>query len=250
MKKPSVPSRSGSSCRWDAASRVPPFGVLALEIVGGELGVLVQEALDHLLALLARDRADRVDEGPARRGGGAGGGQHPALQRRQLRRSTRDWPASADRAATGASRGRCTADRRGRGHRRRRAGARRHRRPRPGPSEPPSAAQVRSSAAARPRMALDRDDLPFVAHQRGEMGGLAAGRRTEIEDALPRFGRDHARHEHRTARLGRDHSRLEQLGGVGVERSVEHEALGEPLAPGARPRRAAPSPARGWPAGR
>ncbi len=44
-----------------------------------------------------------------------------------------------------------------------------------------------------PRVALDGDDLAPVAHQRGEVRGLAAGRGAEVEDALAGLRVDGAR---------------------------------------------------------
>ena len=77
------------------------------------------------------------------------------------------------------------------------------------------------------RVALDRDDLAPIAHQRGQMRGLAARRGAQVEHPLARLGIEDPRDQHRGARLRLDRAGLPQLRSLDVERTVEHEALGQ-----------------------
>src|SRR4051794_4532801 len=82
-----------------------------------------------------------------------------------------------------------------------------------------------SQRRGAPRVALDGDDRAAVLDQRGEMGGLAARRRAEVEDALARPRREQARDRHRRARLRHEQPLAPFRAAVGVEGLLEHEAL-------------------------
>ena len=73
-------------------------------------------------------------------------------------------------------------------------------------------------------MALDGDDLALVAHQRGDVGGLAARRRAQVEDALARLRLERRRDEHRRARLGLK-APAAYPGGERVERPVDDDRV-------------------------
>jgi hypothetical protein len=74
---------------------------------------------------------------------------------------------------------------------------------------------------------LDGDDPPLVAHQGGQVGGLAAGCGAEVEHRVARRRRQHARDGHRGARLRHEQPFLPQRRGERVERRVEDKALGQ-----------------------
>ena len=62
MKKPSVPSRCGSVCRWKGTDGCCQTGSSAAQVVGLEVLSFGQEGVDHALVLGGRDRARRVHE--------------------------------------------------------------------------------------------------------------------------------------------------------------------------------------------
>ena len=55
-----------------------------------------------------------------------------------------------------------------------------------------------------PGMALNRNHEFPVVHQRRQMRGFSAGRRTEVEDPFTGLGNQQTGHEHRGPRLGHD----------------------------------------------
>ena len=88
---------------------------------------------------------------------------------------------------------------------------------------------VRRSASARPAWRSTATIAPCVLHQRRQVGGLAAGRRTQVQHALAGHGRQHARDGHRGTRLRHQQS-VAPLGRVErVEGRVEHQRLGQPF---------------------
>ena len=101
------------------------------------------------------------------------------------------------------------------------------------------ASPVRTSAAAAhalhgaaqgvgaARMALHGDERAAVLHQRGEMRRLAAGRGAQVEHALARPRRERAGDRHRGPRLRHEQALGPQRRVEGVERRLEHEALGQ-----------------------
>ena len=80
---------------------------------------------------------------------------------------------------------------------------------------------VRRSASARPGWLLDGDDAPLVAHQRGQVGRLAAGGGAQVEDPLAGPRVERARDRHRGARLRHEQALLPQRRRERVERRVE-----------------------------
>ena len=81
-------------------------------------------------------------------------------------------------------------------------------------SSRPSARTSRRSCSARSASLLDRDDLALVAHQRGEVRRLAAGRGAEVEHALARLRRRaRGATRLRRARLRHERARRATAGG-------------------------------------
>ena len=142
--------------------------------------------LTTLLVLDGRDRAGRVDEGTA-------GPERRSLRRRGSRAAARPAPAGGPALRQRASGREASVPRSlhggstsTRSNARRRAGCvgvagadvdDRRAHARGGPAQRVGAAGV----------LLDGDDLALVAHQRREVGGLAAGRGAQVEHALARL---------------------------------------------------------------
>jgi hypothetical protein len=196
------------------------------QVVDRELAVTLQEGGDHALVLERRDRARGVHEHAARAHRGGARLEDRALERGQLGRGSGVLaPAHVgpgrERAEVRAGRvdehpvvrarllrlGRVAgADLDDRG------------------AHPLGGAAQGVGAAG---MALDGDDGAPIAHERRQVGRLAAGRRAQVEHALARLGRQRAAHRGRRARLRHEQALLPQRRREGVEGRVEQQALGQ-----------------------
>ena len=180
-KNPSVPSRCGSVCMSRARGDGPRPGRRTAGRRPRTPGA-AEEAVDPLLVLRRRDRAGGVDEhaagrprGAPRRGSRLVRGE-PATSAGSLRQRWSGREASVPRPVHGGSTStRSNAPR---------SAARRRRPSRPGRWPRPSASAVRASASARPGWRSTATIAALVAHQRGQMGRLAAGRGAQVEDPL------------------------------------------------------------------
>ena len=183
MKKPSVRSRCGSVCRCCGMVGCFQTGASAAQVVGREVVVGGQERRHDVLVLGGRDRAGRVDEGTAglrtrrrpaariRACSSASASGRPALRQRASGRDGERAEVAARRVDEHAVEGR----------RRLRLGGV------AGAHVDDVRAHARGGAAQRvgaAGVALDGDDLALVAHQRGEVRRLAAGRGAQVEHAL------------------------------------------------------------------
>ena len=227
MKKPSVPSRCGRVCAKPGTRGCSHSGASARRSSAAEVGALGQERRDHALVLGGRDRARGVDERAARAQRGRAGAQDRGLLAREPRRQVRRLAparvgARGERAEVRARRVDEHAVVRGR-----LVAARRRRRC----ATSTRGAHARRGAAQRGRaagVALDRDQLAAIPHQRREVRRLAArARRTGRARARPAA----APSSRATAIAARDWGMKQPrcpLGRrEGVERAVEHEPLGQ-----------------------
>ena len=221
MKKPSVRSRCGSVCRVLRHGRMLPDGRVGCP---GRRARSPRERprkpATTLLVLDGRDRAGRVDEGTA----GPYSAAAPASRISRLELGQRLRAAGLAPARVGARGERAeVAARRVDEHaverlvgarlRRRRRCARRR-------SSRPSARRSARSASARPAWRSTATISPCVAHQRGEVGGLAAGRGAQVEHALARLrARAHARPPSPRATAASAGPRAHSGAGEGVERA-------------------------------
>ena len=200
MKKPSVPSRCGSVCAKPGTRAWSHSGTSARRSSAGSPcarpGTPARRPRSRR-ARSCRSSTRACRPGAARRRRRAG--SPPARARAARGRSGRLAPARVgprrERAEVRARR----VDEHAVVARAARA-ARRRRRVRTSTRAPMRAARAPQRVGAA-GMALDGDQLALVAHQRGEVGRLAAGRGAQVEHALAGPRREQPRDRHRGARL-------------------------------------------------